>query len=261
MKYTAEHFLDPRMHFDESTHTYTYTYIYEGKNIEGFKALDCKPLKSVTTLISEYKQPFDMKGMAEREAKKTGREVQEVIEDWNLTKERACSLGSKVHKYAENLFSGPREVIRNWDSHCEIFHEVPKICRAVDSFFLNWKKSQDIDNQWLAPEIQICHPDYNIAGTVDLLFSDGNAPAILDWKTNKSIEVIGYDKMLPPLDDLDDCNYNHYALQLNVYAWMLRERYDYDAEKMVIVHLRGDGSYEEYEVPDMKEHVSRLLLS
>ena len=227
--YDVKHFLDPDLHFYEPEHKY----FYGGK-----------PLKSVTTLISEYKQPFDMNVVAEREAKKTGREVQEVIEEWNLQRELACSLGNSVHEEAEKIFNLP-------DGTC---------FRPPDGALGNFLwENPEVFSGFSIPEVQICHPDYNLAGTVDLLFSDGNAPAILDWKTNKSIEVIGYDKMLPPLNDLDDCNYTHYALQLNLYRWMLRERYDYDAERMLIVHLKGSGEYEEYEVPEMDEYLSKII--
>lgn len=46
--------------------------------------------------------------------------------------------------------------------------------------------------------------------------------------TNKEIKTESYtdwegksDKLLPPLDNLDDCNFNHYALQLSIYMYII----------------------------------------
>lgn len=251
--FSAEHFYDPDLHFDEESHTY----IYKGRE-----------LKSVTTLISEYKQPFEKEEAAKREVENINSHEhneewtkEDVLNMWDAMKEDACEIGNRIHRYAENLFGSPREIGKNWNEHCEIFREVPGMCKSVDRFFINMKGQVVPLGEWRpTPEVQICHPDHNLAGTVDLLYSLGNAPAILDWKTNKSIEVFGYDKMLSPLDDLDDCNYNHYALQLNLYRWILRERYEYDVEdRMKMVHLKGDGSYEEYEVPVMEDAVESMV--
>jgi hypothetical protein len=46
--------------------------------------------------------------------------------------------------------------------------------------------------------------------------------------TNKEIKMEGFtnwegvtDKMLPPVDSLDDCHFNHYALQLSIYMYII----------------------------------------
>jgi hypothetical protein len=51
---------------------------------------------------------------------------------------------------------------------------------------------------------------------------------ITDYKTNKEIKTEGYvnwqgerSKMLPPVSHLDDCNLNHYSLQLSLYLYMI----------------------------------------
>ena len=51
---------------------------------------------------------------------------------------------------------------------------------------------------------------------------------IIDYKTNKEIKMEGFtnwegvtDKMLPPVDSLDDCHFNHYALQLSIYMYII----------------------------------------
>jgi len=44
---------------------------------------------------------------------------------------------------------------------------------------------------------------------------------MVDWKTNESINLAGYGKMLEPFDHLEDCNFTHYVLQLNLYRQIL----------------------------------------
>lgn len=89
-------------------------------------------------------------------------------------------------------------------------------------------------------EIAIFLPDYLVSGTIDILCIRDNDFVILDWKTNRdglkfesgyfkkdktiipnqlTNEWVKTDKrMLPPLSHLEDCNGNHYTMQLSLYA-------------------------------------------
>ena len=82
--------------------------------------------------------------------------------------------------------------------------------------------------------------DYLISGTIDILCIRDNDFVILDWKTNRdglkfesgyykkdktiipnqlTNEWVSTDKrMLPPLSHMQDCNGNHYTMQLSLYA-------------------------------------------
>lgn len=84
--------------------------------------------------------------------------------------------------------------------------------------------------------------DYLISGTIDILCVKEDNFVILDWKTNREGLQFesGYykkdktlvphqvtnewvrtnNKMLAPLSHLDDCNGNHYSMQLSIYARM-----------------------------------------
>ena len=45
-----------------------------------------------------------------------------------------------------------------------------------------------------------------------------------DIKTNKEIKVENkWQKMKDPIKHMDDCNYNHYVIQMSTYAWMLEQ--------------------------------------
>lgn len=85
--------------------------------------------------------------------------------------------------------------------------------------------------------------DYKVSGTIDILCYRPSDFVILDWKTNRDglkFEAGYYKKdkttipnqltnewvhkneyMLPPLGHLEDCNGNHYSLQLSTYAFIV----------------------------------------
>ena len=89
-------------------------------------------------------------------------------------------------------------------------------------------------------EIALFLIDYLISGTIDILCIRDNDFVILDWKTNRdglkfesgyykkdkttipnqlTNEWVSTDKrMLPPLSHMQDCNGNHYTMQLSLYA-------------------------------------------
>jgi hypothetical protein len=67
-----------------------------------------------------------------------------------------------------------------------------------------------------------------ICGQSDLVEIVNGRVNIIDYKTNKKIDTASYtdwegksEKMLPPIDSLDDCNFNHYALQLSIYMYII----------------------------------------
>jgi hypothetical protein len=50
---------------------------------------------------------------------------------------------------------------------------------------------------------------------------------------------------------MEDCNYSHYSLQLNVYRRILQEKYNMKITKLALVVLHPDNPYENYEVIDV----------
>jgi hypothetical protein len=80
------------------------------------------------------------------------------------------------------------------------------------------------------------------ADRVEVLFDQID---LFDYKTNKEIKLESYKswdgiskKMLGPLSHLDDCNFNHYALQLSTYMYiMLKHNHNLKAGKMELHHI------------------------
>lgn len=85
--------------------------------------------------------------------------------------------------------------------------------------------------------------DYLLSGTIDILCIRDTDFVILDWKTNRNglqftsgyfkkdkssfphqltnEYVTKYETMLPPLQELPECNGSHYTMQLSIYAKMV----------------------------------------
>ena len=75
-----------------------------------------------------------------------------------------------------------------------------------------------------------------MAGTYDAILGKGGKMYLVDWKTCRKIDATSQVKMLKPYHKLDDCNYNHYSLQLHLYKKMLAG-YKIYIEDCLIVHI------------------------
>ena len=83
------------------------------------------------------------------------------------------------------------------------------------------------------------HCGLGIAGQADCLCLDDNGDIIIwDWKRSRNIRMDSCQQMLPPLQHLPDCNYWTYAIQLNLYRYIIETEYRMPVSKMIlgIVH-------------------------
>jgi hypothetical protein len=81
-------------------------------------------------------------------------------------------------------------------------------------------------------------PDLSLTGTADLLAIKKDHPPpgdcdgvltlhMIDWKFSKAISMDNhYEKGHGPCARMDNCNYNHYLLQQNIYKWFLETYYN-----------------------------------
>ena len=97
---------------------------------------------------------------------------------------------------------------------------------------------------------------------------------IFDWKNTKAIHKFSFirnDKGTGPCADLPNTNYFHYAIQLNVYKYMLEQFYKdivvegntykrivIDKMFLVIMHDNRD-TYLEMLLPDYQERVRKMF--
>ena len=84
-------FEDTNFNFDEPSHVYRY---------KGVK------FDSVTTYLKNFKTPFDKEYWSKRKAKEQGVDQSVILNKWKEKGDVANDLGTRVHKYIEDFWSG-----------------------------------------------------------------------------------------------------------------------------------------------------------
>lgn len=185
---------------------------------------------------------------------------QEILDEWAETNRIACERGTKIHAQLENSFynAGSNITLKKF---------------GIGGKFKCEKNYNELDMEYgLYPEYLIYYdnPKLNlhIAGQIDLIVKSGNDIYIIDHKTNAKIDLKGFynsalrttDKMKFPLTNLDECNYNHYQLQLSMYAWMLQKiNPNFIIKDLILNHYDHSGKNTLYHCTYLKEDVEKLL--
>lgn len=196
---------------------------------------------SGTTFISKFFPSFDKLKIAGRCSKRdnpkyAGREVDDILDEWEAEGERGRSEGTNIHEYAEKLFTGE-------PLPAPISERCGRIFKHVDQAVFELKQCF----QFVGAEVIVFDPETLKSGTIDLLmYHPGqNEIIILDWKQNKEITVQNkFQRGLKPIDHLEDTDVNHYSLQLSYYEWLIRKgNYFPGVTKFnrALVHLKEDG--------------------
>jgi len=162
---------------------------------------------------------------------------------WNNSGKEAAQQGTAMHLNIENTLLG----IPVRDTSAEY------------KYFLKFRS--DYPN--LVPhrlEWRVWH-ECGLAGSIDAVFKEGDQYHIYDWKRSKNIKTFNrYSSGLHPIKNLDDCNYYHYALQLNIYKWILEQKYDIFISTLAIVVLHpNNNGYVIYYMPDLQTEVNNII--
>lgn len=203
------------------------------------------PLTSVSNMIKGFVQKVDFDRIAYFIAKRDGITKQEVLQMWANKRDNSCSLGHKTHDYGENYFEGEyKEPTNGFES-------------AIDSF---WKSLPE----HLIPivfELQMYSVELGLAGTSDfILYNTLTGKFIIgDYKTNEDLFKNHKGKtLLKPFEDLLDCPYSKYEIQLSAYQ-ILFEQTGYEVESRVILWLKPDGTYIFYKVQDLTDKIKKTI--
>ena len=218
-----------------------------------------KTLKSKLLLTKQFKPDYlDLIDISQEEF---DIEVERLLLSWNLINKEACDIGTAYHLEKENL----------WYNQA---NDLVKKVLPVEGDFACIKSDYSLNKEKVViPEYLIYYSCsekiLNLAGQVDLLIKDGNDIYILDYKTNaKGITSKAFfdsrtgttKRMHYPINNLEDTTLNHYTIQLSLYAWMLQKiNPDFNIKLLKLLHIDRNGVETEFEVPYLKEDVTRLL--
>ena len=185
---------------------------------------------------------------------------QNVLDEWEEINRKSCERGTKIHSQLENQFYnvGSNITLKKF---------------GIGGKFECKKDYSDLNLEYgLYPEYLIYYDnpkiDLHIAGQIDLIVKNCNDIWIIDHKSNKKIDLKGFynsstrttDKMLYPLGNLDECNFNHYQLQLSTYAWMLQKlRPEFVIKGLMLNHYDHDGNNTIYPCAYLKDDVEKML--
>jgi hypothetical protein len=193
---------------------------------------------SVTTLIDKFFS-FDMDRFIKVKAKKEGVSEEEVLDEFLKNRDEAAEKGTIMHENIENFLKG-----KKYDNSSKEFKLFKKFYDqiVVSKGFV-----------FVEAEKRVLLDKYNVAGTIDALFKkpDKEEYVIVDWKRSKKLVVDGHPKKygygyaLSELNHLDNSSYYKYALQQNIYKYILEKNYGLSISSMnlIILHENYDNYY------------------
>jgi ATP-dependent exoDNAse (exonuclease V) beta subunit len=237
---------DSHIVFEPKTHTYT---------IDG-----CSDYKSVTTWIHEFFPAFDSQAVISKmkagknwgpDNKYYGMSNSEIQTAWKKNGTEAAALGTAMHENIENYYNG-LPIDKN-------FKKTPEY-KLFRKYLSDHKAYQAYRTEWT-----VYSKVYRLAGSIDMVYKDPKDPnklIIADWKRCKEIRFSNkWEKGLGALSDIDNCNYWHYCLQLNVYRMILEKYYGKTISEMFLVVLHPDQKeYQKIVVPRVTKPIISMVV-
>jgi ATP-dependent exoDNAse (exonuclease V) beta subunit len=179
---------------------------------------------SVTSFISNFKQPFDadkiaLKTSKSKKSKWYGMTPEEIKQAWANEALRATTLGTWYHNCRESDICSLETIERHGNT--------VSIFKPIEIEGTKFSPNQKLTDG-VYPEHMVYLKSAGLCGQSDLVEVINGEVHITDYKTNKEIKTEGFTnwegvttKMNSPVAHLDDCNVNHYALQLSLYMYII----------------------------------------
>lgn len=252
--------------FEESTHTYSDDY--------GTRYTSC------TEFVKKFEYERDWNEIRRKSALKrirkergdskyepTETELNAVVEtlraEWETAGQYAATLGTEIHAVMEYLWQG--------EDYAGDLDAMSKFPGMLEDFVGRKKLATDIYRKLsrryepIANEFRIYDRELKLAGTVDFLAWDriDNVLAIVDWKSSKKFSRNAWrpeELMRYPFDKYEDCNVNHYSLQLSLYKYIIERNTGLKVGKLILYQLpKSSFMPESCECRDMTTEINVLF--
>lgn len=214
--------------------------------------------KSVTTVLSMLEEEFPAQNIAQaivrqsdkkKKEKYKGLSEGEILSLWEEENRTANEYGTKVHNLLEDYLKKNKFLFPD--------DEEEKI--ILDSYD---ELKIDLGEKFHCERI-LFSEKYSIAGMSDHIVDIENGLFdINDYKTNKVINFYSQygKKLLSPMEHLDDCQYNVYALQLSIYAYFYEQETKRKCRSLNLLYFdRNTKKFTKYPVPYMKLEAIKIL--
>ena len=235
---------DSRIEFIEETHQYIIDSVIDPE------------LVSVTQFVHQFFEKFNEpividKMMVSRNwpySKYHSMSKEEIISLWDTIRREASEAGTKLHLDIEHFYT-------LGDGGC--------INKSVEyNYFLNFHNQYKLE--CYKAEWRIFDENVKIAGSIDMVFVDPADPdnvLIYDWKRSKEIKFSNkYQSALEPISHIQDCNFWHYALQLNIYKRIIESNYNLKVNHMAIVVFHPvNDDFIKIDIPDLHDEVETMF--
>lgn len=227
---------DRRIVFAEEPHLYF---------IDG----SCDNVISVTTLIDTFFPHFDAQGQADRIAQSPAfqkshnqpkykyfgcKDAQDIQNKW----QQAPLLGTALHANIESFLNGEPYSVDFENETC--FQQFLRL--NSNSRWWNFDSFRT--------EMSVFDPELRLAGQIDfvgLIRNQANPRHVIliDWKRCENIEDISFSRLTGKGAELchgvcrhvENCKFNKYSLQLNIYKHLLEKNYQVLVKKMFLVQM------------------------
>jgi hypothetical protein len=221
-----------------------------------------KQLTAVSTIIDCFFDPFDSLYNSANVSAREGVDQCEILERWDCTGQESMEVGRFMHEQIEAYYHGEGPTTSYRFTYNGEYVRVDKTVSIETElgYFEDFIEKESIEP--FRVEWRIFDETLGIAGTIDLLCKNGDGYDIIDWKRSRKAspneDVWGYGTN--GLSHVPDIKYYHYALQQNLYRYMLEEKYGLEIKNMylVVLHSQFDG-YKRYRVKRMDNEIETII--
>ena len=157
--------------------------------------------------------------------------------------------------YFLNFNDEYKSILRPYRTEWTVFHEEARIAGSIDMVYELIEPSADDTTTDTTTDTSISSEP--VAG-------GRNPPLVIyDWKRCREITKTNRANKFathPAIEHLPDTNYWHYALQLNIYKYILQTKYGKTITDLYLIVLHPEAqNYQRIKLPDLQTEVSALF--
>lgn len=182
--------------------------------------------------------------------------IEKIKNMWDDNGKIAADKGTILHESIEYYYNNILKESYQWEF------------RFFMEFHVDHKEYIPYRTEWI-----IYDKDYELPGTIDMVYIDpnnesksinGETPPLIicDWKRSKEIKTEAYrnNTAEPPIDHIPDCNYYKYALQVNLYKWILEKNYGVQVSEMWVVSMHPNyDKYQKFVMPELQTEIGSMF--
>jgi hypothetical protein len=158
-----------------------------------------------------------------------------------------CTHKDLLKDYYENQAKDKSESeVKEWEFFLQFVQDTPELV--------------PYRTEWI-----IFHEEIHLAGSIDMVYinKENGKLAIYDWKRCLDISSENPFHQFASaacISYLPDTKYWHYALQLNLYKFILEDKYDKEVSEMYLIRLHPTATgYEKIEVPNLQDEIRKMI--